>query len=158
MDSLASLALATEAPDKEKLLNREPQARDEYIISRKMVKHILAVSIVEAIVIFSIVFAGEWFIPEAPGFFPNRNGMVYPGRPKTFLGDPLWDRYQKDYGYSRHMTIVFTAFVMMQVFNMINARKIHDEKNIFDGLFSNKMFVIIWIVIFIVQILLSQFT
>lgn len=56
------------------------------------------------------------------------------------------------------MTIVFTAFVMMQVFNMINARKIHDELNIFEGLFSNKMFVAIWIVIFIVQILLSQFT
>lgn len=158
MDSLASLALATEAPDKDKLLNRDPQARDEYIISRKMVKHILAVSIVEAIVIFGIVFAGEYMIPEANGYFPNFQGMIYPGRPKTYTGDPLWERYQGDFGYSRHMTIVFTAFVMMQVFNMINARKIHDEKKIWEGLLGNKMFVIIWIVIFIVQILLSQFT
>lgn len=29
------------------------------------------------------------------------------------------------------MTIVFNAFVLMQVFNMINARKIKDEKNIY---------------------------
>ncbi len=158
MDSLASLALATEAPNKEKLLNRDPQARDEYIISRKMVKHILAGSIIQAIVIFAIVFAGEKFIPEAPGYFPNENGFIYPGRPKTYLGDPLWDRYQSDYGYSRDMTIVFTSFVMMQVFNMINARKIHDELIFWEGLFGNRMFVVIWIVIFITQILLSQFT
>ena len=158
MDSLASLALATEAPDEVKLLNRDPQSRDEYIISRKMVKHILAVSIAQSIVIFTIVFAGEFFIPEAPGYFPNYNGFIYPGRPKTYGGDPLWDRYQSDYGFSRHMTIVFTSFVMMQVFNMINARKIHDELAVWDGLLSNKMFVIIWIVIFITQILLSQFT
>lgn len=33
MDSLASLALATEPPTKE-LLNRKPHKRDDYIISR----------------------------------------------------------------------------------------------------------------------------
>jgi magnesium-transporting ATPase (P-type) len=43
MDSLASLALATEMP-KEDLLNRPPYRRDEYIISRKMVKHILGMA------------------------------------------------------------------------------------------------------------------
>jgi P-type Ca2+ transporter type 2B len=40
MDSLASLALATELPKKELLL-RMPQNREDYIVSRKMVKHIL---------------------------------------------------------------------------------------------------------------------
>ena len=40
MDSLASLALATEPP-KEELLKRPPYRRDECIISPKMVKHIL---------------------------------------------------------------------------------------------------------------------
>jgi magnesium-transporting ATPase (P-type) len=123
-----------------------------------MVKHILAVSIIQSIVVFGIVFAGEWFIPEAPGYIPNQNGMIFPGRPYTLYGDPLWERYASDYGYSRHMTIVFTAFVMMQVFNMINARKIHDELNICEGITKNCMFVVIWIIIFVVQILLSQFT
>lgn len=44
MDSLASLALATEPP-KEELLDRPPYRRDEYIISRKMVKHLLGMSV-----------------------------------------------------------------------------------------------------------------
>jgi hypothetical protein len=29
--------------------------------------------------------------------------------------------------YSRHFTFIFNTFVMMQVFNFINARKIHEE-------------------------------
>jgi len=44
MDSLGALALATEPPKKD-LLKRPPYRRDEYIISRKMVKHILGNSI-----------------------------------------------------------------------------------------------------------------
>jgi magnesium-transporting ATPase (P-type) len=44
MDSLASLALATEPPTPE-LLDRPPYSRDEYIISRKMVKHIIAMAL-----------------------------------------------------------------------------------------------------------------
>ena len=39
MDSLASLALATEEPT-EALLDRPPYRKREYIISKKMVKHI----------------------------------------------------------------------------------------------------------------------
>lgn len=44
MDSLAALALATEMPSKT-LLKRPPQERNDYIVSRKMVKHILGQAI-----------------------------------------------------------------------------------------------------------------
>jgi len=40
MDSLGALALATELP-KADLLQRMPQNKDDYIVSRKMIKHIL---------------------------------------------------------------------------------------------------------------------
>jgi Ca2+ transporting ATPase len=40
MDTFASLALATEAPS-EILLQAPPHNRDEYIVSRKMFKHII---------------------------------------------------------------------------------------------------------------------
>ena len=63
MDSLASLALATEPP-KEDLLQRPPHPRDEYIISRKMVKHLAIMGVFQSVIIFVIVFAGEYFIPE----------------------------------------------------------------------------------------------
>lgn len=67
MDSLASLALATEAPTME-LLKRAPQARDDYIISRKMTKHIWMMSVYMSLIVFGIVFMGETFIPEDPDF------------------------------------------------------------------------------------------
>jgi Ca2+ transporting ATPase len=40
MDSLASLALATEPPS-ELLLDDPPYGRHEYIVTRKMFKHII---------------------------------------------------------------------------------------------------------------------
>ena len=63
MDSIASIALSTEPP-KIELLNRPPQGRDDYIISRTMVKHLICMSIYEIIIVYSIVFAGEHFYPE----------------------------------------------------------------------------------------------
>lgn len=158
MDSLASLALATEPPGEE-LLDAPPYRRDEYIISRKMVKHIVLTSLYQCIIIFTLIFAGEQFIPEAPGYFPiQENGNIVAGRSYTFTGDPLYLPYLKEYGPSRHYTIVFTTFVMLQVFNMLNARKINDEKNIFVGMSKNPMFLAIWIGIFVVQVLITQFT
>ena len=44
MDSLASLALATEEP-KDDLLQRPPYRKKEYIVAPKMIKHILGMSI-----------------------------------------------------------------------------------------------------------------
>ena len=41
MDSLASLALATETPNTN-LLKRPPYRKKEYLVSRRMMKHILA--------------------------------------------------------------------------------------------------------------------
>lgn len=63
MDSLASLALATETP-KPELLQRPPYRKQEYIISRKMVKHILGQAIFQSIVILTFLFAGTSFIAE----------------------------------------------------------------------------------------------
>jgi len=40
MDTFASLALATESPTEE-LLKRKPHKRTDYIISKKMFKHII---------------------------------------------------------------------------------------------------------------------
>lgn len=51
MDSFASLALATESPDP-LLLKDKPYGRDDYIITKKMVKHILGQSIFQIIILF----------------------------------------------------------------------------------------------------------
>lgn len=54
--------------------------------------------------------------------------------------DPLFTHTHK----MLHYTIVFQVFVFLQIFNLINARKIGDgEMNVFSGFFNNKMFIIV---------------
>lgn len=53
---------------------------------------------------------------------------------------------------SEHYTIIFNTFVMMQLFNEINARKIHGERNVFDGIFRNPIFCSIVFGTFAVQV------
>ena len=81
MDSLAALALATELP-KDSLLERAPQNRADYIVSRKMIKHILYQSLWQVIVLFFFLFAGEFVIPESDieRQHGNVTGYVTPGR------------------------------------------------------------------------------
>jgi len=67
MDTLAALALATEAP-KPELLQRPPYRKNEYIISQRMVKHILGQTFVQMGVLFAFVFGAQVFLPE---FWPT---------------------------------------------------------------------------------------
>jgi len=55
-------------------------------------------------------------------------------------------------GRTQHFTIIFNSFVMMTLFNEINARKIHGQRNVFDGLNRNPLFIGIWITTFFVQV------
>jgi Ca2+ transporting ATPase len=47
--------------------------------------------------------------------------------------------------------MVFNVFVMMTLFNEINARKIHGQRNVFSGFFSNPIYAGIWILTFFAQ-------
>lgn len=59
-------------------------------------------------------------------------------------------------GASRHLTNVFNIFVVMAIFNILNARIINDEKNIFKGLFNNPVFCSVFVIIAGVQALIVQ--
>uniref|UniRef100_A0A8L8KKK6 Calcium-transporting ATPase n=1 Tax=Heligmosomoides polygyrus TaxID=6339 RepID=A0A8L8KKK6_HELPZ len=133
MDTLASLALATEVPTDE-LLNRKPYGRKKSLISRTMVKNILCHALYQLLILFTIFYYGD-------RIFGIRSGLYAP-----LFAPP-----------SQHFTIVFNAFVMMTLFNEINARKVHGERNVFKGLASNRVFCVIWLSTFISQILITQF-
>ncbi|XP_052573991.1 LOW QUALITY PROTEIN: plasma membrane calcium-transporting ATPase 1-like [Peromyscus californicus insignis] len=133
MDTLASLALATEPPT-ESLLLQKPYGRNKPLISRTMMKNILGHAFYQLVVVFTLLFAGEKFFDIDSG----RNAPLH--------APP-----------SEHYTIVFNTFVLMQLFNEINARKIHDERNVFEGIFSNAIFCTIVLGTFVVQILIVQF-
>lgn len=63
MDSLASLALATESPTID-LLYRPPHKKNEYIVTQNMFKHIAGQSIYQMIVLMIVCFRGEYFLHE----------------------------------------------------------------------------------------------
>uniref|UniRef100_A0A672KJ23 Calcium-transporting ATPase n=1 Tax=Sinocyclocheilus grahami TaxID=75366 RepID=A0A672KJ23_SINGR len=131
MDTFASLALATEPPT-ESLLLRKPYGRNKPLISRTMMKNILGHAVYQLTIIFTLLFAGE-------KMFDIDNGRYAP------LHAPP----------SEHYTIVFNTFVMMQLFNEINARKIHGERNVFEGIFNNMIFCSIVFGTFVIQIISS---
>lgn len=53
---------------------------------------------------------------------------------------------------SQHYTIIFNTFVLMQLFNEINSRKIHGERNVFAGIFRNLIFCSVVLGTFISQV------
>lgn len=59
MDTLASLALATELPTPDLLL-RKPYGRTKPLISRTMMKNIIGQAIYQLGVIFSLLFVGMY--------------------------------------------------------------------------------------------------
>jgi hypothetical protein len=93
--------------------------------------------------IFAIIFAGEWFLPEyGPDdddrilFNADDRRLVRNGRLFRVDGGKDYYEYQKDpeIGPSRHFTYLFNIFVMMQLVNEFNSRKIKNEINIFGGI------------------------
>ncbi|XP_034022080.1 plasma membrane calcium-transporting ATPase 2 isoform X6 [Thalassophryne amazonica] len=133
MDTFASLALATEPPT-ESLLKRKPYGRNKPLISSTMTKNIFGHGVYQLIIIFTLLFVGEQIFDIDSG----RNAPLH--------SPP-----------SEHYTIIFNTFVMMQLFNEINARKIHGERNVFDGIFRNPIFCSIVFGTFAVQIVIVQF-
>ena len=61
MDSLAALALATEAPS-ESLLLQKPVKKTEYIINPRMIKHIIGQAVLQITIILVLVFVGDQFL------------------------------------------------------------------------------------------------
>ncbi|BDA43546.1 probable calcium-transporting ATPase 11, plasma membrane-t [Coccomyxa sp. Obi] len=59
-----------------------------------------------------------------------------------------------DYDLRKTNSIVFNSFIFMQLFNQINARKINDELNVFDGIFRAPMFLYIWFIEAILQVII----
>ncbi|XP_012640679.1 plasma membrane calcium-transporting ATPase 2 isoform X6 [Microcebus murinus] len=133
MDTFASLALATEPPT-ETLLLRKPYGRNKPLISRTMMKNILGHAVYQLTLIFTLLFVGEKMF------------QIDSGRNAPLHSPP-----------SEHYTIIFNTFVMMQLFNEINARKIHGERNVFDGIFRNPIFCTIVLGTFAIQIVIVQF-
>jgi Ca2+ transporting ATPase len=208
MDSLGSLALATEEPNDD-LLIRMPYKRNEFIVNKKMFKHILGQSIYQLCILFLLLFVGTSKIKEVnpemidygykfvkcfnmskisnstiiyydetddvnktayliSGFetiFSNEDNTTYIPSPECSTTFPdiynIQDAYKlfiSNMYATSHYTIVFNTFVICQLFNEINCRILDDSFNIFKRITTNYLFIIVWFVEMILQIIIVEFT
>ncbi|PAV64560.1 hypothetical protein WR25_01657 isoform B [Diploscapter pachys] len=129
MDTLASLALATEMPT-EDLLNRQ------FFIFLRFCKLIFLQEAIRSYKVPDLSNNADKFIPGTES-----------GRVEGKIG----------HAPTAHFTIIFNTFVLMTLCNEINARKIHGERNVFKGIFTNPIFCVIWIATLISQYFIVEY-
>ena len=101
MDSLGSLALATEPPY-DKLLKREPTKKHEFIINGKMCKHILIQSIVLIVLLIVLYSIAPKFIKEDNLVRLAENKLIkycyngYPGESVEYIISGMESKWRND--------------------------------------------------------------
>eukprot|EP00730_Choanoeca_flexa_P001990 TRINITY_DN10871_c0_g2_i2.p1 TRINITY_DN10871_c0_g2~~TRINITY_DN10871_c0_g2_i2.p1 ORF type:complete len:1169 (+),score=386.65 TRINITY_DN10871_c0_g2_i2:156-3662(+) len=134
MDSFAALALSTEVPTEE-VLKYKPYDRNEPLLTRFMQRRMGLQVILQTITFLLLLFAGEELFETEK-------------RPED----------NEDTTYSvRHLTVVFNTFVLSQLVNQINSRKLRGEMNVFDGLLRHHIFIGVWLLSFVIQVLMVQY-
>ena len=145
MDTLAALALGTEKPTNA-LLKRKPFARDDSLLSPVMLRFI-AVNAVYQIVLLIVVL----YVAQHVGFldcgcaFKDKETLECPSK---VINDDT----------TTVQSIIFNTFVFCQIFNFINARRVNGELDFYSGLFTNFVYLAIFVLITVFQVLIIFFT
>ncbi|KAI4379242.1 hypothetical protein MLD38_005565 [Melastoma candidum] len=129
MDTLGALALATEPPTNH-LMHRSPVGRREPLITNIMWRNLIVQAVYQVGVLLILNFKGSTIL-----------GLSHETRAHAVV--------IKD-------TVIFNAFVLCQIFNEFNARK-PDEFNIFSGVTTNHLFMVIVGITFVLQIIIIEF-
>ncbi|MCC8181010.1 MAG: cation transporting ATPase C-terminal domain-containing protein, partial [Planctomycetes bacterium] len=128
MHTFAALALASEPPDWS-LMKNKPRRPDAFIVTPAMTKTILLVGGI-FLALFLILLLGF--------------SASFPLDASTLAG--------------RHnLSLFFTGFVLLQFWNLFNARVFGTERSAFDRLGESKTFLLMAGIILLGQILLVQF-
>jgi Ca2+-transporting ATPase len=128
MDTFGALALATEAPSPE-VMREKPRDSNAFIVTKEMTKNIFSDSLVFVGILLCYLFYSGLNNPSA--LAPHE--LIY------------------------KESIFFTLFVLLNFWNLFNAKVFGMKKSVFSGFFENKGFLIIASTIFIGQILMIQF-
>jgi Ca2+-transporting ATPase len=131
MDTMAALALATEPPTME-LLNRSPYVKDCHLISKVLWRFVFGHSAYQLTVLLVTMFAADNFLNI------DKSAKTENHQSKT------------------HLTLIFNVFVVMQIFNEVNARRVQNERDVFRGIFDNYFFVGVMVITVILQALIVE--
>jgi len=147
MDTFAALALATEPPT-EAVLSRPPRHPEAFIITGPMARLIFSVGGVFLVIMLAMVF----ILPEL------RSGVdMEVARAQEHGGAAPADLKARYDTFRWSATVFFSVFVMLQFWNLFNARTLGTGRSAFAGFFRNPSFLLIAAVILVGQVLLVQF-
>eukprot|EP00735_Rhodelphis_limneticus_P008892 TRINITY_DN2361_c0_g1::TRINITY_DN2361_c0_g1_i1::g.20875::m.20875 TRINITY_DN2361_c0_g1::TRINITY_DN2361_c0_g1_i1::g.20875 ORF type:complete len:1035 (-),score=144.87,sp/P54678/ATC1_DICDI/46.38/0.0,E1-E2_ATPase/PF00122.15/1.1e-64,Cation_ATPase_C/PF00689.16/2.6e+03,Cation_ATPase_C/PF00689.16/3e+02,Cation_ATPase_C/PF00689.16/7.1e-43,Hydrolase/PF00702.21/4.4e+03,Hydrolase/PF00702.21/7.3e-27,Hydrolase_like2/PF13246.1/2.8e-18,Hydrolase_like2/PF13246.1/1.2e+04,HAD/PF12710.2/2.9e-14,Cation_ATPase_N/PF0069 len=163
MDTMGALALSTEYPT-DQLLDRKPYGRFESLLSPNMIRNISGQAFYQIIVLGVIYFAGANF------FDLNVEECDHDDLDCIKEADCLEHLLAEDdnelndclESYAEEettilFTILFNSFVWCQIFNEMNSRKLGNEINPYNGLFTNRLFVLIIVITATFQALIVEF-
>ena len=143
MDSLAGLALATDYPGDD-LLSRPPIASDEPIVSARMRWNIGTQAGYQLAAMATLVWYGDVIFDVPSG--RNAYGQLDVHSRWEFAGAADYfdlidgaERVLRD-APTVHYTLVFNAFVLMQLANQLNCRAVDGRFDVFAGVTSNRVF------------------
>jgi Ca2+-transporting ATPase len=140
MDTFAALALAS-LPPNEKVMKDKPRKTTDYIISKSMAKSILGVGLTFVVLLFGLV---QYFKHATIDSLQQDFSFVDFGKSFfNFDGGGKLDPYE--------LSLFFTIFVMLQFWNMFNAKAFMSGKSAFAILGKCRGFLAIAVVIFIGQ-------
>ncbi|XP_065042561.1 calcium-transporting ATPase 5, plasma membrane-type-like [Musa acuminata AAA Group] len=129
MDTLGALALATEPPT-DHLMDRTPVGRREPLITNIMWRNLIFQALYQVTVLLVLNFGGRSILHL------KNETRAHADKVKN--------------------TFIFNTFVLCQIFNEFNARK-PDERNVFHGVTTNRLFMVIVGITVLLQVLIIEF-
>lgn len=132
MDTFAALALSSLPPSRE-VMKEKPRKQSDFILSRSIVKQILGVGVAMFVVMLVFLLYCE-------------HGIDFGFRDVNKVGIDI-----------RELTWFFTTFVMMQTWNLFNAKCIGSRHSALHRLYADRGLLIVLLCIIFGQVLIVQF-
>jgi len=134
MDTFAAGALASLPPDSN-VMREKPRRNKDFIISPPMRNSILFAGLTFVVILLGMLFAFS----------------------KSECLDTIFSHVDAAGRYAYSLSFFFTTFVMLQFWNMFNAKAFQTGKSAFNNMNDSKGFIAVAIVILIGQILIVEF-
>jgi len=146
MDTFAALALATEPPEPY-VMRRPPRRPDAFIITPTIARGILGYGL-----LFVVLLAGLllWFQSRGPLDYDAASAVLRSATASEAEREVARTTQQ-------HLSIFFTFYVLLQFWNLFNARCLGTSRSVFRRLFQNRLFWIIAMAILVGQFVITQF-
>jgi len=149
MDTLGAMALAT-APPLASVIHQPAVTGNVKVLSKTMWRQIYGVAVWMVIVMFLVIWFGRAMYGLDYEKDTQTTTTVCPkvdgSRPDTC------EELEMAKDKKIHMTMIFTTFVMLNVFNLVNCRVLGAaEYNIFKKPFNSWIFLLVLVIIFFVQ-------